>query len=130
MAYRIQSNALLTYSDPDYMKAVNAQYMYNFPITLNIGGKKYIIGAGTSDDVTIFRDTNPYSRNWIYILTTNRRLEYTGLESIDMDKWCHYRGIFFDQGSISNLQQEDAFPENYFDLSTRKQLKLLLQYDY
>lgn len=118
------SNKILNYSDINYNKAVNYQYMYNYPITLNFGPKherkKYIIGAGTSDSISILKEGI-----FIYVISENRGLNYIGMDVINTETNELEQKVFL---SDSDLQDEEAPTFGVLDLPCEEQFKILCQY--
>lgn len=118
---KIINKEVLIYSDEEYNHAVNyAQWLYNFPITLNYKGKKYIIGAGTKDSITLIKENNE-----ILILTENRNLNYLGLESINLDKQTVNSLVFLESNDIDN-QENICF--DILNKPLKKQLIILNNY--
>ena len=105
----------LNYSDSEYRSAVNYKYsLYNFPITLNYKKNKYILSAGTSDKIVISK-----SDHFIYILSYNFGLSYSGLQIFDTINKEEVNNIFID-----NLEN------SFFDMDNAKKLNQLLEYLY
>ena len=105
----------ISFNDSDYKKAVNfnGDSYFNNPTTLTEDdGKKLIIGAGTSDDVTV---------QYPYILTVNSRLGYAGLERIYDD----------DVQTVVFMQNSQDFDDckDFFELSDKEQILFLSQWD-
>jgi hypothetical protein len=120
---QILNKNILYYGDHKYDKAVNySQSFFNFPITLNYGEKhnrtKYIIGAGTSDHITLFK----YGI-FIYVISENNGLSYLSLQVINTELKEIESDIFLDS---SSLDSEDI--ENLINLSPEEQLKQLFHY--
>lgn len=105
----------LNYSDSEYRNAVNyKKSLYNFPITLNYKKSKYILGAGTSDKIVIYK-----SDHFIYVLCYNFGLSYSGLQIFDTINKEEVNNIFID-----NLEN------SFFDMDNAKKLKQLIEYSY
>lgn len=118
---KIINKEVLIYSDEEYNHAVNySQWLYNFPTTLNYKGKKYIIGAGTRDQITLIKENNE-----ILILTENKSLNYLGLESIDLDKQTVNSLVFLESNDIDN-QENICF--DILNKPLKKQLIILNNY--
>ena len=118
---KIINKEVLIYSDEEYNHAVNySQWLYNFPITLNYKGKKYIISAGTRDQITLIKENNE-----ILILTENKGLNYLGLESIDLDKQTVNSLVFLESNDIDN-QENICF--DILNKPLKKQLIILNNY--
>ena len=68
-------------SDENYRDAVNydgTQY-YNFPMSIDVDGVKYIIPCGTSDSITI----KEINENTLVVIGENNRLDYVGMTEIN-----------------------------------------------
>ncbi len=115
------SNKLLKYNDYNYRKAVNyRQWLYNFPITFNYGKKhhrvKYIIGAGTADNISIRAE-----ENLVYIISLNLDLDYISMTVIDTDKNTTSE-VFL---SANDITLPDSPFEGILFQSTEEQIKQL-----
>jgi hypothetical protein len=116
------NKSILIYGDSNYRHSANySQSLYNFPITLNYGElhnrTKYIIHAGTSDSITLFR----YGI-YIYVVSKNFGLSYCSLQVINTETKESEESIFLDSSC------EDI--ENILLMSSEEQLKVLLDYIY
>lgn len=111
----------LIYNDSDYSTAINCEHTdyCNFPITANIEGKKFIIGSGTSDNLSIVeRD------NLVYIVGENHNLEYISLDLINT-KDNTINSCFLNSIDINDPQ---CFSYGLLGKSTEDQIKVLSEY--
>lgn len=111
---------VLTYNDVDYTQAINYRHLYNAPITLTYKGKKYIIGAGASDSITLFQEDEA-----IYILSENYNLDYISLEIINTET-DEIQGVFLNSSDIND--DETALSYKILDKEAEEQLKILFYY--
>jgi len=91
---------------------------YNLPMLIEYKGKKQVISAGNSDNLTVFR----YGPD-MAILSTNSGLGYAGLQIIDFK-------IFDDtdiQVFIQNTEELDLV-KDFFEYSDSAQADILAQY--
>ncbi len=118
------SKDCLIYGDPNYVHAVNYSHMYNYPITLNYGEKhnrtKYIINAGTSDIIELWKDGI-----FIYVLSQNNGLSYISLQVINTEVK-EEEGIVFLEEEDCTL--EGSYSEGILDKDSREQIKILMEY--
>jgi hypothetical protein len=123
----ISKNIKINRRDEDYRDAINYynQPYYNFPTTVSIDDKKFIVGFGTSDRITII-DNSKYNfpDNEVYILGKHFGLNYISLYVIDLDKDT-VNDIFLDDSDLSN---EENFCYNLLDKEEKEQLNILLEY--
>ena len=118
------NKSILIYNDCSYNHAVNYQHMYNAPITLNFGEKhnrtKYIISAGTSDNITLLQDGV-----FIYVLAENSGSNYISLQVINTEIKVIENDIFL---SDNDIDLEDSPSFGILNMHTDTQIKTLLQY--
>lgn len=107
----------LNYSDENYRDAINfKQALYNFPVTIEIKKKLFILGCGSSDRITV-----KIKKGIVYVLSVNTGLDYIGLRVIDL-KDNSVNEIFFDSGQISQMKP------NLLELSTSYQIRFMNQW--
>lgn len=104
-----------TRNDYDYRDAVNYSHdLYNPPVTVTYKRKKYIIGAGSSDEID-YRAKH----GELLILSTNEGLGYAALTVIG-------NGIiderFFDESSLREIAPK------FWDYTTPYQIRILSNY--
>lgn len=111
------NNSHLIYADCNYIHSVNYCRMYNAPITLNYGlkhnRKKFIIGAGTSDNIELWQDGV-----FIYVLSQNNGMGYISLQVINTETNQIEDNIF--------LGGEDA--TDILEMESKEQLTILFDY--
>jgi len=117
--------SLLHYGDYNYRYAVNySGSLFNHPITLNYGEKhnrvKYILGAGTSDTITLLQDGI-----FIYVVAENYGLSYLSLQIINTETKQVEGEVFLNS---ADCQDEDNISTGILELDTEEQLKVLFQY--
>lgn len=118
--------SLLNYGDEMYNKAVNYSHsLYNYPITLNYGEKhkrsKYILGAGTSDNITLLQDGI-----FIYVIAKNNGLDYISLQVINTELKEIEGDVFLSGDDIS--EDSEVYSSGILNLQSEDQLKILFQY--
>jgi hypothetical protein len=113
----------LNYSDENYKSAVNyEQDLYNYPVTLDIDGKLYILGCGSSDSITI-----KVKKGICYVLGVNRGLSYISLTIIDTRHTDNDNQWLIDSLYWDNSQIEEIKPK-LLDMSTNYQIRYLAQW--
>ena len=108
-------------SDKDYRQAINYDNTnyYNYPCTFNFGDKKYIIGAGSSDHITVTRKDNCF-----YVIAENFGLGYISMAYIDT-KYDIVHECFLQGDDITD---PDCFSYNVLDKDTEEQITILSEY--
>ena len=112
----------LNYSDKNYREAINLDRTgyYNFPMTIDIGQHKLILGFGSSDRIREVK-----TENNIYLIGENSGLDYISCVCID---------ISGERPEILNdvfLQGPEAWADmvpggqSIFDLETEEQINIL-----
>ena len=93
---------------------------YNMPLIIEYRGKKQILGAGNSDDISVFR----YGSDMV-VLSTNFNLDYAGLQIIDFENFNDTdSGVF-----IQNIHEINTeLHKDFFDYSDNSQADILAQY--
>ena len=87
----LKNSDLLIYSDSNYTDALNFnKSLYNFPITLNQDGKKIIIAAGNSDNISILQ-----SKDSLFVIAENTSLTYIGMEVYNVETLEQTGNVFF-----------------------------------
>ena len=110
--------------DFDYKKSVNYKHdFYNPPITITVKKNKYILSAGSSDEITVKQFKNDKN---IYIITYNYHLTYISLTVINPIE----KTIIDCFLSESELNNSENFCYNVQDMSINKQIKILSEYLY
>lgn len=116
----LRNKDVLIYSDTEYTEAQNYHgHMFNAPITLNMGEKKYILEAGASDDITIMQEGI-----FLYVIGQNDRMGYISLQVINTETDGE-ESVFLNQ---SDVYDDETFSFGVMDESPKKQLEILLQY--
>jgi len=119
----VKTYDLLIYGDETYKTAVNyTQSLYNDPITLNYEGVKYILDAGTSDNLTILQDGI-----FIYVISENRGLQYIGLQVFNTELKQEEGSVFLGENDISEYGEE-CTATGILDKDIDEQIKILFQY--
>jgi hypothetical protein len=111
MDYRINN------SDENYRDAVNfdGTNYYNFPMTIDVKGNKFVLKTGTSDKLWV-----KVRKNLLYIIAENSGLNYISLTVIDtMNN--SFQDVYLDSNDI-----DQDYPK-IFDYSTNYQIRLLSQ---
>jgi len=102
---------------------------YNLPLLIEYRGKKQILGAGTSDRISVFRY---YIAN-MAVLSTNFNLNYASLQIINLNLleksnivygMAEEDTVFFDNVDMLELKKD------FFDYSENAQADILAQYLY
>ncbi len=96
------------------------QFTYNPPLVIEYKGKKYITGAGYSDDITIFADAEE-----ICILSQNSRHGYCGAQFLDASTGKENASIFL-QGN--DIEDKENLSYNLDRMDPRKAFNIIGQY--
>ena len=118
---------IINKSDEDYRDAVNfnGDNYYNFPSTITVNGKKFIMGFGTSDRVTIIDNAKyNYPENKIYVISENNPLNYISLAEIDLENDT-VNDVFLES---SDIDDETAYSYDILNKDEKEQLKILMEY--
>jgi hypothetical protein len=115
----LKNKDVLIYSDTDYPEAQNYRHMFNAPITLNLGEKKYILEAGNTDDITIMQ-----KGIFLYIISQNPRHGYIALQVINTETDGE-ESVFLNEADVYD---DESYSFGIMGMSPEKQLKLLLEY--
>lgn len=126
MTTLVKTFSLLHYGDENYRHAVNYKHkFYNCPITLNYGEKhnrvKYILSAGTSDNITILQDGI-----FIYVLAENYGQSYCSLQVINTETKQVENDVFLNESDIFGDENNQSY--GILDKDTEDQLKVLFEY--
>lgn len=123
----ISKNIKINKSDEDYRDAINYrnQSYYNFPTTVSIDNKKFIVGFGASDRITIIDNSKYNLPDYeVYILGKHYGLNYISLYVIDLDKDTVH-DVFLNDGDLSD---EESMSYNLLDKEEEEQMSILLNY--
>lgn len=96
------------------------EFYYNPPLVIEYKGKKYITGAGYSDNITIFADTEE-----ICILTQNSRHGYCGAQFLDASTGKENASIFL-QGN--DIEDKTVLSYKLDKIDPRKAFNIIGQY--
>ena len=110
----------ITHNDENYASAINYddRNYYNYPSTIQLGKKLFILGAGTSDRITVRK-----RKDAVYIVSENSPLNYISLTVID--KFDNDYDVFL---SGNDLDDKDNISYDLLDKTTFQQIKILSQY--
>ena len=118
------NKSILYYNDENYTHAVNYQYMYNAPITLNYGEKhnrtKYIISSGNCDNITLMQDGI-----FIYVVSENSGLDYIAMQVINTELKTIEGNVYLYSDDIND---ESAYSYDILNMDIDKQIKILSEY--
>ena len=89
---------------------------YHLPELFTYKNRAAVLSAGLSDNISFFKD-----KNSIYVIATNQRLGYAGMEEYDLE--LNQTGEVFFQNA-----EDDTGIKCFFDLSETRQAKLLIQW--
>ncbi len=108
--------------NPDYAAALNynGQSYFNNPCTVEIYGKLFIIGAGTSDSIQV----RLIGGN-VHVVSQNEGLEYIGLEVINLED-NSIQNCYLDSNDINSDEGNLCF--EILDKDTDEQIKILQEY--
>lgn len=112
--------AIINRSDVDYHKAINYKHSYyNFPVTVDYGNKKFILGCGSADIINHKIDGSD-----LIIVSENHGLNYISMTVIDLDKDSVHECFL----SGNDLDNEDAYSYGLLDKDLDEQINIMYQY--
>lgn len=98
---------------------------YHPPTILNYRGNECVIGAGQTDDITLFKPAD--DDGTIFILVTNDRYGYIGLSWAKHNLKTGEHDIVFFQSPDDELTGIPGLKKSIFDYSQINQVKILAE---
>ena len=112
----------LQLSDSEYTAAKNYQNvtLFNFPVTIQYNGDKFILSCGSDDRVEVYLE-----KGRLYIVSSNMRLVYLGLQVLNIETGEEEGDVFLNETDL-NCSDNYCYEAQY--KSEDKRLKILCEY--
>lgn len=90
-------NSQIIRADFNYKEAINcpATNFFNFPCTLNYKDKKYVLGVGSSDEISVFKQGE-----LLIILSKNNGLNYVSYSVLEIETGHEIDSYFLESNDL------------------------------